>query len=731
MDMQTMYASMDVSHLSVDEVEYELLIRNILFHFDEHESIKRRKLKDKLKSEKETKSFAFSQPWRNLDEELVTISSKLKVIGGLLENPKTDARQRQKLKTRLVHYRVRNYILSKAKGADKFRNEIVKVGRQATELFGRFFPEVNEAGAHSEDSERLETDLNNVLEEVRSEIEVLNETTASGKEIEEELEQAAATSQVLELKKKEMNDSLKRAEDILKVLSEYEEGKKENPMELIAVFKTFVRQTTEQQRQMREKQIVEEERKMKEAKDSMERKKRLEKVLISLNDRLKKEPDGSDEKSPMKSIEQEKPKVQLEDRKQGEKMISFKHDSDDCGQDISDESREKSKHRKERKSVKKGNSSSKRGKKKRHRKPSYSSTSSTTSVTESSEFSSSGSSSGSGTDTDSEHRRKGRGRRESRRNRELKRMPVAEWRLKYDGKDQGRKLSEFLKEIKMRCISEDISEKELFRSAIHLFSGRAKDWFIEGVENKDFRNWHELKRELKREFLPPDLDFQLEVQATERRQARGEKFTDYLHDMMKIFHSMTRPISDRRKFDIIWRNLRFDYKNAMTGAGVRSLSKLKKYGRIIDENFWSMFHKSHDNMTRGRNAQVNEVSASDPSKSKAFPQNSSTATRVFTRSKPRNEPTEKTKPLSETKNVGEKKGEKPADPMEGSSKGTLIAMAENYRRPPFGVCYNCRLSGHHYADCPKPKGKFCRICGFADVITPACPVCQKNEADSA
>lgn len=170
-----MYASMDVSHLSVDEVEYELLIRNILFHFDEHESIKRRKLKDKLKSEKETKSFAFSQPWRNLDEELVTISSKLKVIGGLLENPKTDARQRQKLKTRLVHYRVRNYILSKAKGADKFRNEIVKVGRQAAELFGRFFPEVNEAGVHSEDSERLETDLNNVLEEVRSEIEVLKQ----------------------------------------------------------------------------------------------------------------------------------------------------------------------------------------------------------------------------------------------------------------------------------------------------------------------------------------------------------------------------------------------------------------------------------------------------------------------------------------------------------------------------------------------------------------------------
>lgn len=143
-----MYTCMDVSHLSVDEVEYELLIRNILFHFDEHESIKRRKLKDRLKGERESKTFAFSQPWQNVDEELVTIGSKLTVIGGLLENPRTDARQRQKLKTRLVHYRVRNYILSKAVGAKNFRNEIGKIGRQAADLFKRFFPEVTDSGTH-------------------------------------------------------------------------------------------------------------------------------------------------------------------------------------------------------------------------------------------------------------------------------------------------------------------------------------------------------------------------------------------------------------------------------------------------------------------------------------------------------------------------------------------------------------------------------------------------------
>lgn len=478
---------------------------------------------------------------------------------------------------------------------------------------------------------------------------------------------------------------------------------------------------------MREKQISEEERKLSEAKESMQRKKRLEKVLLSLNERLKKEQDESIEQK--FEAESEKVTTEKEQVERKDKKPSFSRDPEnsreDHRSDSSEEDRKRSKHRskKETKSSKKEHRSSKRGKKKRHRRPSFSSTSSSTDSSDSSDSDSSSDS--------SRDREKGKERRGSRRHKELKRVPVAEWRLKYDGKDQGRKLTEFLKEVKMRCISEDISEKELFRSAIHLFSGRAKDWFIEGVDNRDFRNWHELKRELKREFLPPDLDFQLEVQATERRQARGEKFTDYLHDMMKIFHSMTRPISDRRQFDIIWRNLRFDYKNAMTGAGVRSLSKLKKYGRVIDENNWTMFHKSHENTARGRNNQINEVAATDSSKSKSASSNPQSASRVFTRSKPRNEPTEKTNQLTETKNSGERKGEKSDDPVVGSAKSTLFEMAGKYRRPPLGVCYNCRTSGHHYADCPKPKGKFCRVCGFGNVITSACPVCQKNETDSA
>lgn len=100
---------MNVSHLAEDEVEHELLIRNMLFHFDDHDSVKRRKLKDRMKEERNVgiNPTAFARTWRSAKEEIETIKSHVKVIGGIIENPRTDARQKEKMRTRFVHYRVR------------------------------------------------------------------------------------------------------------------------------------------------------------------------------------------------------------------------------------------------------------------------------------------------------------------------------------------------------------------------------------------------------------------------------------------------------------------------------------------------------------------------------------------------------------------------------------------------------------------------------------------------
>ena len=118
---------------------------------------------------------------------------------------------------------------------------------------------------------------------------MLNETV-SGKHTEEELVVDEATGgmikKTLEYKKQEIKASKERSEDLLKTLKEYETGKLENATELIKIFKDFVIQITEQQKQMREREIALDRKRIREAEENRKRKRKLEKLLIGLNDKL-------------------------------------------------------------------------------------------------------------------------------------------------------------------------------------------------------------------------------------------------------------------------------------------------------------------------------------------------------------------------------------------------------------------------------------------------------------
>ncbi|XP_055623057.1 trichohyalin-like [Toxorhynchites rutilus septentrionalis] len=480
------------------------------------------------------------------------------------------------------------------------------MGKRACQIFVKYFPEIqggkgtSKAGAKQSNSE-----INRVIEEVRNEIGVLSETMKGntlGEVKESQNENAVEAGNVsIESKESEIESSVRRSDEMMLYLKDFEEGKLENAASLVEIFKSFVVQTREQQKLMREKEIEAERKREREVKENRDRKKRLEKLLMNLNEQLRtninthtqNEPDRALKQTMSIKIESDEEELSNTDSVEGETEGRFEEikKSDKRLEQMEKLACQKIKGM----NLKKGNTFlSEKNNDRRHRENRYSSYSS--SGTDSLDWDSSSTRSTSESSLDRKSKKnikKGKQTFDK-----LKRIPVSEWRVKYDGKDQGRRVAEFLKEIELRRKSEKISERELFRGAIHLFTGRAKDWFMEGYENRDFRNWHELKRELKREFLPPDLNFQIEIQATNRRQARGEKFVDYFHDMIKLIQSMTRPMSERRKFEVIWRNMRFDYKNAMIGAGIRSLPKLKKYGRMVDENYWNIYQKPTENQYR-------------------------------------------------------------------------------------------------------------------------------------
>lgn len=301
---------------------------------------------------------------------------------------------------------------------------------------------------------------------------------------------------------------------------------------------------------------------------------------------------------------------------------------------------------------------------------------------------------------------------------------IADWRIKYDGKDDGKKLNKFIKEVEFMAEAENMSKRALFNEAIHLFAGDARTWYIEGKTSKDFRNWTELVTELKLEFQPPDMDFHYEQQAAQRRQKRSEKFQDYYNAVMEIFQYMAVQPSEQRKFDIMFRNLRSDYKNVLVVKSVRNLKSLKQWGRKLDSaNMW--MYRSRDSEIPPKTAQIHEVNHylnqrdSKPS-GKPWKTNTNAGKQKW---QPKYETT-KAIPPTKTHTWKDKA-------QQNSSRGDLEQKIARYQIPDKLVCFNCRGKFHHYEACLMEREVFCMVCGFYDFSTESCPYCAKNGRKSA
>lgn len=320
----------------------------------------------------------------------------------------------------------------------------------------------------------------------------------------------------------------------------------------------------------------------------------------------------------------------------------------------------------------------------------------------------------SGGSTDRSHR----GSRNTKNyRRSSKGRPVADWRLRYDGADNGQSLTKFIREVEFYAKSEKMSNRELFRSAIHLFTGSAKSWFMSGVENEDFTSWEQLKEELKREFLSPDHDHTCELRAGARRQGPRERFQDYYLEMQTIFNAFTKPMTERKKFDIVFRNMRADYKGLAVSKDIDNLADLKRFGRKLDATYWFKYQPTtNDNHPRAKTAQVNEVHTGAKPKTKRRPENDNRKTRHFYNTSLR----------SRSSGEDEKPVGRNEKDRQNSVNSGLTTLLNTYQPPKEGYCFNCRLKGHHARDCTRPKHKYCLRCGFHNVETATCPFCEKN-----
>lgn len=346
----------------------------------------------------------------------------------------------------------------------------------------------------------------------------------------------------------------------------------------------------------------------------------------------------------------------------------------------------------------------------------------------------------------------------SRNNRH--RFPVHKWTVRYDGMDNGRKLNEFLKEVEFNARSEGFSEAELFQCAHHLFTHKARSWFIEVNGNNELRTWSRLVEELKNEFLPIDIDYVYERQALNRKQAAREKFQDYYLDMVRIFRNMSQQWDEKRKFDTLFRNTRDDCSIAMLAAKVSTIPAMKEFGKKFDAINWQLYHRK-DNRYVQRTAHVEEVEEQrkpygSNGNGNRF-QNKNQDSRGYQQQKPQSNGFQKgnwnkgssnkeqhqyqqrnqyqqNQQKSRELNQREEKPKPKQDNQQRSkspvpsSSGTdpLQRILKAYIPIKRGVCFNCHGEGHVFSECQKNRNVFCERCGFPGFEARTCPYCESK-----
>lgn len=273
---------------------------------------------------------------------------------------------------------------------------------------------------------------------------------------------------------------------------------------------------------------------------------------------------------------------------------------------------------------------------------------------------------------------------------------VEKWKLRFTGEPRSAMTVEnFLYKAKKLAEREGVTKGILLRDVHMLLEGAASDWFFTFVD--DLITWEAFETSISYRFGNPNKDQGIRSKIHERKQLRGEPFIAFVTEIEKLNRLLSKPLSNRRKFEVIWDNMRQHYRSKISIVEVNDLQQLTKLNYRIDAadpqlqfqntEGTSGFQRHHLDAGGSDYDSDQSVNAINTRVNRSFPQ----ATRQT--------------------------AEQPTRTTQNSS------TALN--------CWNCQGQGHGWRQCSRPKVVFCYGCGNLGRTIRSCERCANSSHAAA